>query len=143
MGAVTRPPHDFAIMANALARHLRNNATPAERSLWQQLRLLKELGHHFRRQVPIGPFVVDFADFGTRLVIEVDGGQHTEQRDAARTAYLVAQNFAIVRFWNYDVLTNLDGVMETILARLKLGSFIHAPCAAAPHPGPPREGEGE
>ncbi|HWA43699.1 MAG TPA: endonuclease domain-containing protein [Hypericibacter adhaerens] len=77
-------------------------------------------GFKFRRQVPIGDFVADFACLHARLVIEVDGGQHDVERekDAARTARLNARGYRVIRFWNNDVLTNLDGVVRTIVTAL-------------------------
>ena len=91
-------------MANQIARKLRTNQTDAERKLWHQIRLLKAEGFHFRRQVPIDQFIVDFACFSQRLVIEVDGGQHNMEpglkADAARDAHLYHQGFNVLRFWN-------------------------------------------
>ena len=105
-----------------LARRLRRNATAAERRLWQGLRRKEVAGFRFRRQVPLGGFVADFASFDARLIIEVDGATHSTDdelaRDAARTAALAAQGFALLRFTNAEVLHNLDGALETI--RLKL-----------------------
>ena len=98
------------------ARELRSNLTDAETRLWQQLRRNQIAGHRFRREVPLGPYIVDFACFDGRLIIEVDGGQHSEraEADATRTAWLESQNFRVIRFWNNDVLGNLDGVLEVI-----------------------------
>jgi very-short-patch-repair endonuclease len=97
--------------------------TPHEIRLWAHLRLLKAQGYHFRRQVPIDGYVVDFACFGARLVIEVDGGQHGGDahaaRDAARDAHLEAQGFSVLRVWNSDVDSNFDGVMATIIGALE------------------------
>ncbi len=105
-----------------LARHLRRNATAAERRLWQGLRRKEVAGFRFRRQVALDGFVADFASFDARLIIEVDGATHSTgeelARDAARTAALTAQGFALLRFTNAEVFYNLDGVLETI--RLKL-----------------------
>jgi very-short-patch-repair endonuclease len=106
----------------SLARSLRRNATNAERRLWRGLRRKEVAGVRFRRQVPLGGFIADFASFDARLVIEVDGATHwTDEelaRDAARTTALAAQGFAILRFTNDEVFRNLEGVLETI--RLKL-----------------------
>jgi very-short-patch-repair endonuclease len=105
-----------------LARSLRRNATNAERRLWQGLRRKEVGGLRFRRQVALGGFIADFASFDARLVIEVDGATHSTDeelaRDAARTAVLAAQGFALRRFTNDEVFHNLEGVLETI--RLKL-----------------------
>lgn len=120
-----------------LARKLRAAMTPQERQLWVKLRELNRMmGLHFRRQAPIGPFIADFAEFGRRLVIEVDGGGHNADRDAARDEWLSAQGFLVLRFWNTDVEGNLGGVMQVILDRLDLVTD-----APPPHPSPTR-GEG-
>jgi very-short-patch-repair endonuclease len=88
--------------------------TEAERRLWSVVRN-RGVGPKFRRQVAIGPFVVDFAAIDERLVIEVDGGQHAESvPDHERDRYLRSQGFQVLRFWNTDVLTNLDGVVAVI-----------------------------
>jgi very-short-patch-repair endonuclease len=109
-------------MANQSARWLRGNQTEAEKALWRVLRPLKEQGFHFRRQVPIDHFIVDFACLSRRLVIEVDGGQHGmrkgEESDLKRDAYLTSQGFRVLRFWNNDVLNNRDGVMQRVLEAL-------------------------
>jgi very-short-patch-repair endonuclease len=112
------------VVPNHFARHLRRNATGAERILWQQLRLLKPEGYHFRRQVPIGDYIADFACYRKKcIIIELDGGQHSfpdrEAGDKARTADLCARGFKIIRFWNVDVFTNLEGVVDQI--RWELG----------------------
>ena len=111
-------------IANRFARNLRRNATGAERTLWQQLRLLKAEGFHFRRQVPIGEQIADFACYRRRIVIELDGGHHSEPEheaaDALRTARLAARGFKVLRFWNVDVLQNLEGVIDSIRAELGL-----------------------
>ncbi len=105
-------------MTNLVARKLRKAMTPHEIRLWGHLRTLKRDGHHFRRQVPVDGYIVDFACFGRRLVIEVDGGQHSDAahatRDAKRDAHLAAQEFRVMRFWNSDLDGNFDGVMQTI-----------------------------
>ena len=106
----------------SLARSLRRNATSAERRLWQGLRHTEVGGFRFRRQVALGGSIADFAAFDARLVIEGNGATHSTDegvaRDAARTAALAAQGFAILRFTNDEVFHNLDGVLETV--RLKL-----------------------
>ena len=109
-------------MPNANARALRKSLTPQETKLWARLRTLKPLGYHFRRQAPIGRFIVDFACFHAKLIIEADGGQHNlphgAARDASRDAFLRSQGFTILRFWNSDIDHNLDGVLQTIRAAL-------------------------
>lgn len=96
------------------SRGLRKNATDAERKLWSVLRARQLNRFKFRMQVEIDDYIVDFLCAERRLVIEVDGGQHTQERDARRTAYLESQGFRIIRFWNDDVLQNLDGVWAMI-----------------------------
>ncbi|NEW90325.1 endonuclease domain-containing protein, partial [Rhodopseudomonas sp. WA056] len=103
------------------AQMMRQNPTDAERLLWQRLRHDLVLANsHFRRQAAIGPFIVDFASRGAKLVIELDGGQHDEQRDAdaARTRHIEALGYRVLRFWNNDVLGNLDGVLAEIQSAL-------------------------
>lgn len=96
--------------------------TPRELKLWVWLRLLRTQGFHFRRQVPIDAFVMDFACLKQRLVIEIDGGQHARSTDAAadriRGDRLRQLGFSVTRFWNVDVDRNLAGVIEAIVARL-------------------------
>jgi very-short-patch-repair endonuclease len=101
------------------ARDLRRNSTDAEQKLWRALRELRVA--RFRRQHPIGPYIADLACPAKKLVIELDGGQHAEQadRDEARTIDLAKRGYRVVRFWNNDVLSNIDGVIETILLELK------------------------
>ena len=103
------------------ARRLRRNPTEAERSLWQKLRFWQVNGYKFRRQQPLGNYVVDFVCLETRLVVEVDGGQHAQQADydSHRDDWLSGQGFVVLRFWNNDVLNNIDGVMEVILKHLQ------------------------
>ena len=100
------------------SRALRQNSTDAERKLWSVLRGRQLNGFEFRKQVEIDGYIVDFLCPEKRLIIEVDGGQHSPERDARRTAYLESQDFRIIRFWNNDVLQNLEGVWTTIEAAL-------------------------
>jgi len=115
-----------------LARAMRAAPTEAERKLWWHLRhRIPTLGTHFRRQVRIGPYIADFACHATRTVIEVDGGQHGGSTvDEARTKVLAANGYRVLRYWNNDVLTNIDGVLEDILS------------AITTTPPPPHKGEG-
>ena len=108
-------------MASSIARSLRQNLTDAEQRLWSQVRRRQLEGFRFRRQVPLGPYVVDFACLAARLVIEVDGGQHglRAEKDAARTSWLEANGFHVLRFWNNEVLGNTEGVLETIRRTLQ------------------------
>jgi very-short-patch-repair endonuclease len=91
--------------------------------LWQRLRHLDVAGSHFRRQATIGPYFADFACHAARLVIEIDGGQHNEAaglaRDAKRTAELESRGYRVLRFWNNEVLGNVEGVMVTIAAAVR------------------------
>ena len=98
------------------ARELRRNLTDAERALWRVLRNRQVSGYRFRRQAPIGPYIVDFVCFEIRLVIEVDGGQHVEQAkyDDERTAWLEDAGFRVVRFCNNEVLEDMGAVRDAI-----------------------------
>ena len=102
--------------------------------MWQQLSARKVAGVRFNRQVPIGPYICDFVSRSERLVIEVDGGQHEWQSDddAARTRFVEAQGFRVIRFWNNDVLERMEGVVAEIGRAL----------AARPSPSPSRKREG-
>ena len=106
------------------SRELRRDSTEAEWKLWQVLRSRQLGGLKFRKQVEIDGYIVDFLCAERRLIIEVDGGQHTPERDAQRTAFLESQGFTLIRFWNNDVLENLDGVY----------SAIEATVTTPPHP---------
>lgn len=103
----------------ANARNLRRTSTDAERALWSRLRAHRFEGHKFRRQQPIGRYIVDFACLEARVVIELDGGQHAlSTHDAERDAWLQAQGFRVLRFWNNDVTSNLEGVLVIIAEAL-------------------------
>ena len=116
------------------ARRLRRDTTDAERKLWRGLRNLPMNGSHFRRQATIGPYFADFACHEKRLVIEMDGGQHNEGvqvgRDMERDAYMKASGYRVLRFWNNDVMQNLEGVLEVIAEALS------APLPPTPDPSP-------
>jgi very-short-patch-repair endonuclease len=103
------------------ARDLRNDPTEAERLLWQHLRLRQLGGHKFRRQQPLGNYVVDFVCLEKRLVIEVDGGQHNAQiaNDKQRAAWIEAQGFRVLRFWNHEIMQNIEAVKEAIWRALQ------------------------
>ena len=107
----------------ALAKRLRSNMTEAERRLWFHLRANRLNGHKFYRQVPIGPYVVDFINHEIGLVIEVDGATHgaTHEliRDERRTRFLENQGMKVMRVGNHDVFTNINGVCDGILLRLE------------------------
>src|SRR5215475_9359496 len=106
----------------ATAKKLRANTTPHERILWRALKELPLDGTHFRRQAPIGPYVVDFFCPAKRLIVELDGGHHNEdeeaQRDQVRQKWLEQEGYRVIRFWNSDIAGNLNGVLEAIYAEL-------------------------
>jgi len=114
-----------------LARSLRKNSTDAERVLWGKLRAGRLEGLKFRRQQPIGDYIVDFVCFDRKVIIEADGGQHSETKDAKRDNWLKAQGFVVLRFWNNDILKNIAGVLYV----------IQNTCHPPPNPLPSREGE--
>jgi very-short-patch-repair endonuclease len=121
-------------MLKQKARDLRKNLTNAERILWNQLRLKQVGGHKYRRQHPLGNYIVDFVCLEKRLVIELDGGQHAEQSlyDENREAWIISQGYQVLRFWNNQIFNELDAVKQTIYKNLN-----------APHPSlPPQRGEG-
>jgi very-short-patch-repair endonuclease len=123
------------------AKHLRRQMTDCENKLWRHLRAHRLNGEKFRRQQPIGPYVVDFVHFGARLIVEADGGQHDGARhDERRDAWLRAQGFRVMRFWNNEIMSNLDGVLATVMMAVGESS----PLSASPlSPGPsPARGEG-
>jgi very-short-patch-repair endonuclease len=96
------------------AKDLRKSSTDAERFLWKFLRTKQVEGLKFRRQQPIGKYIADFVCFEKSLIIEVDGGHHSTDRDADRDSWLISQGFKVLRFWNHDVLLNIEGVVEMI-----------------------------
>jgi very-short-patch-repair endonuclease len=116
------------------ARRMRAQPTDAERVLWRRLRHdIALVGSHFRRQALVGPFIVDFASRKAKLVIELDGGQHDWQQasDALRTRQIEAAGYRVLRFWNHDVVGNLEGVLNEIQRALP------------PTPDPSPQGGGE
>ena len=116
------------------SRQLRRNATAAERKLWPYLSARKMAGVRFNRQFPVGQFICDFVSREKRLVIELDGGQHAlaAEYDERRTRFLHAQGYRVIRFWNNEVLDNIDGVL--IVIRQALDN--------TPSPSPSRKREG-
>ena len=106
-----------------LARELRKRQTDAERALWNKLRSKQIEGVKFRRQQPIGPYIVDFVSLERKLIIEIDGGQHNErkvrEKDQEREEWLKEKGYQTLRFWNNDVLTNIEGVLERIKENLE------------------------
>jgi very-short-patch-repair endonuclease len=116
------------------ARELRRNLTDAERIVWYGVRAHRLEGIGFRRQAPIGPYIVDFVSHAAKLVIEIDGGQHFdvehERRDARRDRFLASKGYRVLRFSNHDVISNRAGVLEAIAQ------------AASPSPPSPASGGG-
>jgi very-short-patch-repair endonuclease len=118
------------------ARAIRRVPTDAERKLWWHLRYRLALPDtHFRRQVHLGRYIADFVSHSLKLIIELDGGQHAVQmaRDAGRTKFLESRGYRVLRFWNNDVLQNIDGVLE----------MIQSTILATPTPNPSPQGGGE
>jgi very-short-patch-repair endonuclease len=130
---VKQPQWQVAPKLRSRARSLRRQSTDAERLMWSALRAHRLIGASFRRQTPIGPYVADFVCHAANLVIEIDGGQHFEskhfKRDARRDAFLASKGCRVLRFNNHEVMTNREGVLETISAAL----------AATPSPTLPRK----
>ena len=120
------------------ARTMRRAMTEAEGRLWRALRHRLST-HHFRRQVPIGDYTVDFCCYGSRLVIEVDGNQHGFElqrlHDERRTMVLETQGFRVIRFSNHDVFRAIDSVLDTIFAHLDAGLGQSTSPVASPQPG--------
>ena len=114
--AATQPPTSTL---TARARALRSRMTDAERKLWFALRDRRFANFKFRRQVPVGPFIADFVCYALRVVIEVDGGQHLDSRsDRRRDDWFAKNDFLVLRYWNNDVLSNLEGVLISVLETL-------------------------
>jgi very-short-patch-repair endonuclease len=120
------------------ARALRKTPTDAERTMWQALRGKQIEGFRFRRQRPIGKYIVDFVCLDAKLVVELDGGQHAEQLqyDKRRTVALKKEGFRVLRFWNNEVFENLAGVLEMVRAELlRDGSHNPIPAFTLPREG--------
>ena len=100
----------------SLARKLRQQSTDAERILWRYLRAHRMAGYKFRRQVIIEPYIVDFVCLKAQLIVEVDGGQHLEQveNDVKRSVFLESLGYRVVRFWNHEILNDVNSVLERI-----------------------------
>jgi very-short-patch-repair endonuclease len=113
---------DISRFRRERAKQLRSNTTEPEQALWRALKRIPVYGTHFRRQVPIGPYVADFACLKARLLIELDGGQHAQDeiaaRDEARTRWLKGEGYRVIRFWNAELSKDLNGVLDTIYAAL-------------------------
>jgi very-short-patch-repair endonuclease len=126
------------------ARTLRKKLTDTEQLLWYSLRKRQIRGLRFRRQVPLGTYIVDFLCYEARLIIELDGGQHNEseqlQYDMQRTQWLERQGYRVQRFWNNEVLEHLDDVLETVWQRCQ---EYRSDRNSTPHPVlPPQGGKG-
>ena len=103
----------------AIAQKLRNNSTDTEKYLWKYLRGRQLEEFKFRRQHPIGKYIVDFINLERKIIIEVDGGQHLEnKKDKLRDKWLEEQGYEVLRFWDNEVITNIEGVMESIRKKL-------------------------
>jgi very-short-patch-repair endonuclease len=128
--------------ALARARELRRRSTEAEKRLWAELRNRRLRGFKFRRQVWIGPFVVDFVCVDERLVVELDGSQHADRSDydGRRSEVLAGEGYQVIRFWNNEVTENIAGVLDAIVAAL-VPSPSHAALPRGPLPLPPGEGD--
>jgi len=115
------------------SRNLRINSTKTERFLWKHLRNKQVEGFKFRRQQPIGRYIVDFVNFEERLILELDSGQHAvyRKRDIIRDAFLEKEGYRVLRFWDNEVLNNIEGILEVIIQNL----------SPSPHPSP-LKGEG-
>jgi very-short-patch-repair endonuclease len=131
---VAMPHSGISQRTRGQARILRRKPTDAERKLWFSLRSLKLVGIHFRRQAPIGMYIADFAWHAGKLIVELNGSQHAEDRkayDEQRTQWLASQGYRVLRFWNNDVLRTPRAVGEEILR-----------IASETPPPPPHKGEG-
>ena len=134
-----RPPGADALDRQ---RSLRSFSTDAEGLLWSRFRGRRLEGHKFRRQVWLGNYIVDFVCLDQGLVVEADGGQHAEHDDYddRRTAFLAKEGFRVLRFWNNDVIANVDGVMMVVIEALKEGPSPSHACGVGPSLSP--EGRG-
>ncbi|HUF87089.1 MAG TPA: DUF559 domain-containing protein [Thermohalobaculum sp.] len=128
------------------ARRLRHEMTVAERKLWRALRAHRFRGIGFRRQAPLGPYIADFVSHHLKLVIEVDGGQHSSSaRDTRRDEWMAREGYRVLRFWNNEVLGNLEGVMDRIGREVAAAPPPHpfsGACLAQPGPGSPAKPTG-
>jgi very-short-patch-repair endonuclease len=135
----------------AAAKRLRANTTPHERALWRALKDLPLTGTHFRRQAPIGPYIVDFFCPARRLIIELDGGHHNEneiaRRDQQRQLWLEKEGYRVIRFWNSDINGDINAVLERIYVELygsreaEIEPLKHRRHLRKLHPTPPLRGD--
>jgi very-short-patch-repair endonuclease len=128
----------MSINLTQTAKELRRNATDAERLLWKYLKAKQLEGLKFRRQEQIGRFIADFVCY-EGIIIEADGGQHAQEKgkDEERTEWLNSQGFTVLRFWNNEILTNIEGVVEVIRSHCTGDSNV------SPLPDPLPQGERE
>jgi very-short-patch-repair endonuclease len=140
---------DISRFRRERAKQLRSNATEPEQTLWRALKRIPVYGSHFRRQVPIGPYVADFACLKARLLIELDGGHHSQDAVAAgdeiRTRWLESEGYRVIRFWNTELTENMAGVLDTVYAALYGSPQSEALALATPprpdgRPSPSRGG---
>ncbi|MGI9371159.1 MAG: endonuclease domain-containing protein [Hyphomicrobiales bacterium] len=119
------PNTNISKVTRERAKSLRKNMTPPERKIWLQLKALKSRGYKFRRQAPIGPYIVDFVCFAKNLVVEIDGDTHflgnEPKKDKQRTIFLEQEGFSLLRFTNLDVANNPEGVLQNVLSGLQKG----------------------
>jgi very-short-patch-repair endonuclease len=131
-------------MSVGQAKTLRSKMTDAERRLWYRLRAHRFGGIKFKRQVPVGSYVVDFACLSQKLILEIDGGQHADnEADCLRDQRLNELGFEVLRFWNNDVLKRTDTVLELVMAALKGNRQISPSPGALRAPPSPLRGEGK
>jgi len=124
-------------MKRAQAKQLRSTMTDAERRLWYRLRAHRFGGLKFKRQAPIGPYIVDFICFECKLIIELDGGQHSDNaNDSRRDAWLTSEGYRVMRFWNNDVLKRTNAVLELIAQAVSPPEVTPLPARSARHPLP-------
>ena len=119
---MNHPEGPAPALARDRARRLRKSNTPAEHKLWMRLRNRQFHGAKFRRQYPIGPYIVDFCCLESRLVIELDGGWHNEglqrMEDEQRTVYLQTQGYTVLRFWNTEIIKDVRAILPQIAEHL-------------------------
>jgi very-short-patch-repair endonuclease len=130
-------------MANPFARHLRKNMTDAEQFVWQRIRYRQLGGFRFRRQAPIGRYIADFVCFESKLILELDGGQHASQveADTVRTQWLESQGFRVFRIWNCEAMRDWDTVAEAIWRLLTAVPINGVGKGVLDSPHPPLRGD--
>ncbi|MDD2915662.1 MAG: endonuclease domain-containing protein [Gallionella sp.] len=120
------------------AKALRSNLTDAEQKLWYHLRAHRFMGRKFKRQKPMGRYVVDFVCLEEKLIIELDGGQHSEsvEYDQVRDSWLRSEGYTVLRFWNNELLNEMEGVLERIMFAVDAGSQTLSNETLSPSPSP-------